>query len=189
MQQKKTVKGTDVERSLLSLPKYKAFERALNKTAVKLHPSEIHGLVCGILCGSKTSVPDWESLITGNKQSDEAHTFLRDLYTISAQQLKEFLFELQLLLPADSISLPQRAEALTLWCQGFLTGLKLVDFPIVGREAGELTDAVNDLIEITKMDYENVVASEEDEVAYVELVEFVRMAVILIYEDCLAKCQ
>lgn len=42
---------------------------------------------------------------------------------------------------------------------------------------------MNDVIEIAKMNYEAVVASEEDEAAYVELVEYVRMAVILIYQD------
>ncbi len=39
------------------------------------------------------------------------------------------------------------------------------------------------MIEIAKMNYEQVVDSEEDENAYVELVEYVRVAVILIYQE------
>ena len=39
------------------------------------------------------------------------------------------------------------------------------------------------MVEIAKMNYEEVVESEEDETAYVELVEYVRMAAILIYEE------
>jgi uncharacterized protein YgfB (UPF0149 family) len=46
-----------------------------------------------------------------------------------------------------------------------------------------MTEAINDIIEIAKMNYEEVVASEEDETAYIELVEYVRLAVILIYQN------
>ena len=108
---------------------------------------------------------------------------LRVLKESTAKQLAEFLFELEMLLPNDEEPLPSRAEALTLWCQGLLTGLKLADIQVEGRKPSELTEAINDIIQIAKMSYEQVVASEEDEEAYTELVEFVRMAVVLIYQD------
>lgn len=167
----------------LSLPSYTQLSEALSQTALKLHASQVHGLICGILCGNPQSTAAWEELVTGSKESGKSHDLLQELYDLSAKQLDEFLFEFQLLLPADSDDLPVRAEALTLWCQGFLTGLKMVQVQIIDREPGEITEAINDLIEIAKMNYEEVVASEEDEAAYVELVEYVRMAVILIYQD------
>jgi len=166
-----------------SSPTFAKLSQALSSTALKLHASQVHGLVCGILCGNPTSDAAWEELITDGKEIPKTHEMLQELYKTSAKQFKEFLFELQLLLPPDAEDLPRRAEALTLWCQGFLTGLKLAQVPIVGLEPKELTEAINDLIEIAKMNYEEVVASEEDEIAYVELVEYVRMAVILIYQD------
>lgn len=166
-----------------SLPTFKELEESLNKTALKLHPSQVHGLVCGVLCGNPSTSSAWEELVTGGKDSPKAHDLLQALHDATAKQLAEFLFELQLLLPSDTDMLPQRAEALTLWCQGFLTGLKLAQIQIVGRSPSEMTEAINDIIEIAKMNYEEVVASEEDEAAYVELVEYVRMAVILIYQD------
>ena len=167
-----------------SLPKFRELEQALNKTALKLHPSQVHGLICGILCGHPNGrTTAWEELITGGKDPVKTHSLLQGLYDISAKQLDEFLFEFDLMLPANSEDLPLRAEALTLWCQGILTGLKLAQVQIVDRDQGEITEAIDDLIEIAKMNYEEVVASEEDESAYVELVEYVRMAVILIYQD------
>lgn len=166
-----------------SLPSYAEIDLALSKTALKLHPSQVHGLICGLLCGNANSAAAWEELITGGKESAKTHEVLQQLYDMSAKQLNDFLFEFQLIIPADDQALPQRAEALTLWCQGFLTGLKLAQIQIVDREPSEVTEAINDLIEIAKMNYEEVVASEEDEAAYVELVEYVRMAVILIYQD------
>lgn len=167
----------------ISLPSYDELNRELAKTTLKLHASQVHGLVCGILCGKPQTNSAWEDLVTGGKKSKTTHTLLQDLYTASAQQLEDFLFEFQLLLPNDEDDLPVRAEAMTLWCQGFLTGLKAAEIPIINREPSDMTEAINDLIEIAKMDYEQVVSSEEDEAAYFELVEFVRMAVILIYQD------
>jgi hypothetical protein len=162
---------------------FEELSAALSKTALKLHASQVHGLICGILCGNPKSTAAWEELVTGGKETPKTHELLQLLYDTSAQQLDEFLFETQLILPLDDEALPQRAEALTLWCQGFLTGLKLVQVQIVDREASEVTEAINDIIEIAKMNYDEVVASEEDEAAYVELVEYVRVAVILIYQD------
>ena len=166
-----------------SLPKYVDLERALSKTALKLHPSQVHGLICGLFAGNPDSTAAWEELVTGGKETGKTHELLQALYDESTKELREFLFEFELVLPADSQELAVRAEALTLWCQGFLTGLKLAQVQIVDREPSEMTEAINDLIEIAKMNYENVVDSEEDEVAYTELVEYVRMAVILIYQD------
>ena len=111
-----------------------------------------------------------------------ANIMLDTLHIETAKQLKEFLFDLQLLLPADEQPLPERAEALTLWVQGFLTGLKMTNVPLTEREPSDVTEAINDMIEIAKMNHEQVVASEEDEVAFVELVEYVRVSVILIYQ-------
>jgi uncharacterized protein len=168
-----------------SLPTYAELKQALGKTALKLHPSQAHGLICGILCGNPQKNPDWENLVTGGKDPASTHEVLQNLFETSEKQLADFLFEFQLILPRDSEDLTDRAEALTLWCQGFLTGLKIAQIPIENRKAGEMTEAINDLIEIAKMNYEEVTASEEDEAAYVELIEFVRVAVILIYQDAL----
>lgn len=165
------------------LPTYAELSRVLDKTQHKLHPSQAHGIICGTLCGDPTVKPAWESLITGGPETTQTHTILQQLYDSSANQLEDFLFDFQLVLPDEEESLPMRAEALTLWCQGFLTGLQMVQVKITDRESGEATDAINDLIEIAKMNYEDVVASEEDEAAYIELVEYVRMAIILIYQD------
>lgn len=167
----------------IELPSYNDLMLALNSTALKLHPSQAHGLICGILCGNPSSHAAWEQLITGGSENVQTHEILQTLYQFSANQLQEFLFDFEMVLPEDGEALPVRAEAMTLWCQGMLTGLKIVQVPIADREPSEFTEAIDDLIEIAKMNYEDVVASEEDEAAYTELVEYVRMAVIFIYQD------
>lgn len=165
------------------LPNYTVLNEALNKTSFTFHPAELHGLICGFLCQPDRGFAACEELMKANKLNQGIHQALKDLYAVSEQQLKDFLFEFQLVLPDDEEELPIRAEALTSWCQGFLTGLKLSGVEMAKGETNEVTEAINDITEIAKMNYEDVVASEEDETAYVELVEFVRMAVILIYQD------
>src|SRR3989344_5197193 len=96
----------------ISLPTYREVAQILDKTTLKLHPSQVHGLICGMICGNPANNTAWEELITGKKESDKAHEVLQALYDMSAKQLDEFLFEFQLLLPPDSESLPARAEAL-----------------------------------------------------------------------------
>lgn len=162
-------------------PTYTELEQALLKTKYKLHPSQVHGIIAGLLCGKDNPGEAWVELVTGSKETPPES--LQRLYENSEKQLSDFLFEFQLLLPEDSDDLASRTESLTLWAQGFLTGLKAAHVRMQGREPSDVTEAINDLIEIAKINYEDVVANEEDEAAFVELVEYVRMATILIYQD------
>lgn len=156
---------------------------ALGHTELKLHASQVHGLISGVLCGNFKEDTDWEETVMGEKLTGDTRDLLQSLYAGTSSQLADFLFEFNVLLPDDTEALALRAEALGVWCQGFVTGLQAAGVPITGREPGDLTEAINDLVEIAKMNYEEVDAGEEDESAYTELVEYVRVAVIFIYQD------
>lgn len=163
------------------MPTFQQVENILTTAAVKLHPSEVHGLICGTICSSPKVPSNWDEVL-GENLPEKVIEVMKALFEFTAQQLRDFSFDFTLLLPDDHSHLPVRAEALTLWCQGFLTGLHEVYEELKTHEATEVVEALNDLIEIAKMNFEDVVPSEEDESAYVELVEYVRMAVILIYQ-------
>lgn len=168
----------------ISFPNYEKLSQTLNESAsLKLHPSQGHGLLCGLLCGNPKSNPSWEEIINNIHDEIQNPKLSQELYEISSQHLAEFSFDFQLLLPSDEDELRNRAEALSVWCQGFLTGLELMHISITNRPKNEMSETINDLIEIAKMNYDDVVSNEEDEMAYVELVEYVRMAVIMIYQE------
>lgn len=162
-------------------PAYIELEQALQQTSFKLHPSQVHGIIAGLLCGKDDPSESWGELVTGSKEKPPE--IVQKLYEATQKQLADFLFEFQLMLPDDSEELATRTESLTLWAQGFLTGLKAAHVRMQGREPSDVTEAINDLVEIAKINYEDVVANEEDEAAFVELVEYVRVATILIYQD------
>lgn len=166
----------------ISLPDYSELSQTLSQTALKLNPAQAHGLMCGVLCGSQNSDIAWDKWAAGD-QSADGIAALQALYDVTARQLSEFSFDFQLMLPPDGSDIAWRAEALTLWCQGFLTGLKMADIAIVGRKPSDVTEAISDMIEVAKMDYEEAISNEEDEIAYVELVEYVRLSAVLIYQD------
>ena len=166
-----------------TLPEFTDLTTVLGHTELKLHASQVHGLISGVLCGNFTAETNWQETVMGEKLTGDTHELLQALYAGTASQLADFLFEFNLILPDDTEALSLRAESLGVWCQGFLTGLQAAGVPIVDREQNDLTEAINDLIEIAKMNYEEVDAGEEDEAAYTELVEYVRVAVIFIYQD------
>jgi len=168
---------------IAAMPDFETLNQALSETALQFHPSEAHGLISGVLSGDLSGKAVWEDIVMGEEDSPETRVLLQTVFQASAKQLQDFLFEFQLLLPPDEEALSLRAEALTLWCQGYLTGLKLVKVQLVGRSASDMTEAIDDMIEISKIHYEDVVQNEEDEAAYTELVEYVRMAAIVIYQE------
>lgn len=165
------------------LPEFLEIATYTDKTDLKLHASQVHGIMAGIICGGFPQEEDWTEVVMGEELSDEVKPGLSLLFATTQTQLANFLFEFQMLLPDDDSPLQERAEALTVWCQGFLAGLQHAGIDVPSKEEGEMFEAINDIVEIAKMNYDLVVASEEDEVAYAELVEYVRMAVILIYQS------
>ena len=90
-----------------------------------------------------------------------------------------------LLLPDDETALSVRAESLSTWCQGFLTGLGLsgVQMSESNETTRDLREALVHLTEIAKLDIENIEMLDEDEEAYMEVTEYVRMVVFAIYDE------
>jgi hypothetical protein len=114
----------------------------------------------------------------------EALEVTNQLHDITRLQLNDPYCELQLLLPTDEDHIDQRVNALGDWCQSYLVGLTLGGVKDFSPLPDDARDMANDLIEIaragTSYDLEG---SEEDENAYAELVEYVRVGVLLINEE------
>lgn len=167
----------------LSLPSYPDVTKALKKSPIHYHAAQAHGLLCGIICANPGKSHQWETILFAQTQDPKNQDILRRLYEASYQQLNDFSFEFTLLLPSDKTDINQRAEALGLWCQGFLTGLEQSKVPIENRPPSEITEAINDMIEISQVNYDDIEKSEEDETAYFELAEYVRLAAVMIFHE------
>lgn len=167
-----------------SLPSYTEITTALQSAETPFLPAQIHGYICGLLCGTSGKMDNsWQNAFIENKKNRAAREILQQLSETSYHLISEFSFEFTLMLPEDKIDINLRTEALGSWCQGFITGLKQSHVPIENREASEMTDALNDLIEIAKVSFGDIKSNDEDEMAYFELVEYVRLAVLMIFHE------
>ncbi|MET0094287.1 MAG: UPF0149 family protein, partial [Sedimenticola sp.] len=76
-----------------------------------------------------------------------------------------------------------RARGVSEWCEGFLYGMGVAGVDPEVRLSGETREALNDLIEITRMDVDVLEDDEEDEDALVEVGEFLWVAAMLVHEE------
>lgn len=167
-----------------SLPSYIELTNIFQKIQANSQTAQIHGMLCGYICATTGGEADfWEEIFPNAKKNRKGHEILKQIYETTYHQLSEFSFEFNLLLPDDQVDINARAEALGLWCQGFLTALEQLHVSIQSRPQDEVKEALDDLIEIAKINFGDIATNEEDEAAYFELVEYVRLTVLMIFHE------
>ena len=170
-----------------SMPTYNDIMTALHSGHSPMHPSQVHGYLCGLICatGGATNAA-WQQQIFGDSPDATSVDTLQNLYETSYHQMTDFSFEFSLLLPEGDAKIDVRTEALGLWSQGFLTGLQQENVPIENREPSDLTEAIDDLVEIAQVNFDSMNEADnndDNETAYFELVEYVRLAALLVFHE------
>ena len=162
---------------------YPALQRSVAPLAVTA--AEVHGGLCGYLCAGGNAEPgqwleqlciDTDALPTG------AEPQLELLRRATLALLDDPSMRFAPLLPDDEIALPARVQALADWCAGFLGGFGLTG---VGEREGlsdQGRDALRDLERIAHFGYE-AGDDDEDENALTEILEYVRVAVLLLHQE------
>lgn len=170
--------------------RYSDIQNALDRLDTTLFPSEVHGTLCGLLCFNNVDgAHDW--LATLSKEVDESDLLQREaiqqintLCQNTLQEINDPEFGFQLLLPDDDIDLETRLQSLGDWCQGFLAGLSIGGVQDLKSLPQDAIEIATDMAEIARAgtSYE-FSDSDEDESAYQELVEYIRVGVLLINEE------
>ena len=94
--------------------------------------------------------------------------------------------EFEPLLPNDEDNTASRAAALARWCEGFLHGLVSADHgdALKARLAADpLADVIRDMLQITRACADDEGDDETNDAAFTELVEYLRVATQLTYEE------
>lgn len=104
------------------------------------------------------------------------------LYLDTLAQVQEQQGLVALLLPDDDEPLSARIEALSDWCRSYLSGLGQSGLSGDTALAADVSEAMRDLAAIALADPESRI-DEDGEANYAELVEFVRVAISLIYAE------
>ena len=173
-------------------------DELFRKLGLSLDPAECHGCLCGLLCASdevkgaawvnqvladRLDLPDAEAPPARGGIEGEDQTLLLILYKDTAGHLDDPEYGFSLLLPDDAAPLAKRLEALSHWCQGFLLGLGLGGVQDLSKLPGDSHEVLQDFVEISRLGLGEAGDGNEDETAYAEIVEYVRMAVMVVYEE------
>ena len=169
-------------------PDFSAVDDALKSAGAAFRAADAHGLLCGLACTCRdVSEAEWVREVFGPTQGVEppapqCHGLLSTLYEQTMGQLTSTECVFSVFSPADEQPLRDRAGALKSWCQGFLYGLAVGRARLGVSLVPQAREVVADFSEISKLD-ELVADHEANEVAYSELIEYVKVAVMLLREE------
>ncbi len=150
--------------------------------------AECQGALAGLICtrGSVT-LETWLEHMNGNVgirflQTDEKQLLQRILDQTTAQ-FEQSEKEFQPVLPDDQQPIAQRIQAIMDWASGMLFAIGLQDENRIPRLSETAREFVEDLVDITNIDIDTIEDDEESEIAYTDIVEYVRVGTALLYED------
>ena len=169
-----------------------ALDAALRRCGASWDAAQTHGLLSGRLAiaGAEAGF-DWlnqvlEGTDPDNALRNECEVMLGKLFESTYRQLSERQSAFEPLLPDDQDIAAVRAAALGHWCEGFLHGLVSSDHGDALKErlgSEPLADIIKDMLQITRAAADEESDDETNEEAYAELVEYLRVAVQLTYEE------
>ena len=168
----------------MSTPDFHLLERQLADSRALTDLPEAHGTLAGALCSAdELSLRDWLREIFPEGSAGEAEGALHAVFEWTRHVLRSGQLEFHLLLPDDDTPVAARATALGQWCQGFLYGLGSHPLPEVEQLPQEIAEIVQDLTAMTRVEVDETEPLEDNEQAYAELVEFVRIGVQLLHDE------
>ena len=148
--------------------------------------AESHGLLCALLSADVSIRQEaWvdsllnEHIEASNLEGQQSYRTLQRLFKVTAEAFAADDFSLPLLLPDDDAPLEERLDHLAEWCQGYLTGLHLLGVAVQDNTNKDIQEALTDLLDISQVEMSSEDQKDpESEARYLELVEFVKVAVL-----------
>ena len=138
-------------------------------------PSELHGLLTGIVCVTEAPTRDeWLQILSTldvPKLSDEALIMLTGEAEDVSHALSEDELDYLPMLPDDEHALADRVQALADWCAGVVLGFGLAS----GHIRPDEKELIENLQDVASVEFDESDNDEEGEESYLELYEFVRL--------------
>jgi uncharacterized protein len=152
-------------------------------------PSEAQGMLCGFVCsGGSDPLALWLTQVLPASDTDEAPppaivAELQPLAQAQQEALRDPELPFELRLPPDDAPLAHRATAVYDWVRGFLFALG-VSAVTTQHPSAQIDEIIKDFMLLTQIDLEQIDDEEENELALAEIIEFIRVAAMLIYDEC-----
>lgn len=170
---------------------YETVEQTLTQANAETDAAEAHGILCGLFAvAGDVNADDWIAQIVGERDPAQvlhrdANKLLKTLHEITLEQMTSGDFNFHLLLPDDETLLDDRVDELSVWCQGFLVGMSTAGVRDLQTLPGEVGEIVKDILDISQAGYDagGEDDAEENEAAYAEIVEYLRVGVLLVHAE------
>lgn len=167
-----------------ALPDFEHVVAIAGGTLDALELAECHGVACGLLCRHPDSMADafislLDRLELLNSPEPALGEQLARLHTATVSQMEDDQLRLELWLPDDDEPLEDRSLALSHWCTGFLAGLGSGHDHSLDTLSADLEGALKDLEQIARAEVMAEGDAEEEEVALVEIIEYIRVVVFM----------
>ncbi len=165
---------------------FEEVEEVLTGSAAEMAAAEAHGMLSGMFCVSdEAQLNNWLKGVyddeVGELLGRDDLLLLERLFEATKEMLSSEDFDFPLFLPDDDEPLSLRAKGLSEWCRGFIYGLGYGGMDRESEWKGESREVLQDMVEISRLDSD--CDGEVDENAFMELSEFVRMGVPVIYAE------
>ena len=151
--------------------------------------AECHGFLCGYLCVNQHLQEDTfkEYLLAESMDQSmfaECYEKIAELANEVNTTILAGDYGLQLMLPDDNSPMSERGTALIQWCEGFLSGLGVAGISGTELLSIESREVIEDLYKICRLDVDDIdEGGDDEESAFIELIEYVRMGAILLHEE------
>ena len=172
---------------------FEYIDQIRRKAHITIDVSEYHGKISACLCCDNISAEDLlpeEVNADGSSvfsETMELKTVLVNVVVETLEKLNDTEMTFYPLLSPESASLTDRTRSLSSWCQGFIDGFGLAiaqkNIPIGPADQDIIGEIIEDFSQISKLTSASVMNQDEEELAYMEVVEYVRVGVQLIFEE------
>ena len=169
------------------MPDFDMTQAALEQLDANVDAAEAHGTLSALLIDN-AGFATWlghtldELPDKGNVLAAEQLGVLEQLFEQTREQLYNEDLSFALLLPDDGDDFGLRLLGLSGWCQGFLYGFGVRGATNEDSLDDESRECLSDLLEISKLGHDEE-TSNETEQQYIEIVEHVRVAILLLNES------
>jgi uncharacterized protein len=138
-------------------------------------PSELHGLITGIVCVTQAPTrEEWIQILETLEVAEldpEALQILEEEGEDIAHALSEDELDYLPMLPDDEHVLSERVQALADWCAGVVLGFGLAS----GHIRADEQELIEHLQDVAAVEFDESDDDDEGEESYQELYEFVRL--------------
>lgn len=170
-------------------PDFDTLSRTLDRLEAGVGAAELDGALAGFLCAGGAAAADrWlSSLALAELEETIVDARDRDLFGALfrglSRELEDPEFAFEPLLPGDETPIAERAAAMVEWCRGFLGGLGLAGIDLGRGLDGDGGEVVGDFGRIAATEFDPGESDEDDEEAYAEMVEYIRVGVMLLHQQ------